>query len=440
MRRVLTILCLASTVFGLPVHANELSSSRPDGSFALYDAIAHIHEHHPALMAARESLKETQELYPQARAGWRPSLNAEASIYHSDIESSNFGTADGTTTKELSLNLDQPLWRGGRTFAETDRAEFLIKAGVATLKQREQDLFLQTASVYMDVLRDQQLLELRKNNEQILLEEMEAVEERYRLGDTTITDVNQSEARYVRAKSNTYSAFQNLYTSEARFEELTKMSGPYSFTMPVPGFVLPDNVEDMVLLAEQFNLELLIAKFEHVAAEENIEAIERELLPQVSAFASYNKQYDPQPGLNDESETRTVGLRATLALYQGGTIRSRTREARYAHKRGEYEIEDIRMQIRQQLNAGLYAYQTAKAESEARALEITASEAALNGVREEARLGQRTILDVLDADEDLINAKIAAVRAQRNHVVAKFQLAATLGLLVMDNLKYIDEN
>lgn len=185
----------------------------------------------------------------------------------------------------------------------------------------------------------------------------------------------------------------------------------------------------MIAMAETANPDIWIAKYKHQASEHDIDAVLRELFPQISAFASYNKQYDPQPGIVADSETQTIGLRATLALYEGGSTRSRIREARRASYRQKYEVERVRQEIRQEITSSWRSYLSAQAEKKSRKAEIKAAEMALEGVREEMHLAQRTVLDILDADQEVIDAKVAMARAERNEIVAKHSLAANLNML-----------
>ncbi|MEZ5814453.1 MAG: TolC family outer membrane protein [Alphaproteobacteria bacterium] len=395
----------------------------------LEDVFIRVYEGHPTLQAAREELKAVQELYPQARAGWLPSLDAEAGIFSTKVESSNFGAGDGATTKDLTLSLDQPLWRGGRTFAETARAHDLIRAGEAVLSGAVQSLFLDAATSYMDVLRDQDLFELRRQSEHILLQDYYAVREREKLGSATVTDILQTRVRLERAKSQRIDAHNNLSRSLAAFQNIMAVWPPYILEAPQHDFEFSGDMAEMVAVAEERNPELLIAKYEYDAAKHHSDAVFRELLPQVAAFASYNKQYDPQPGIVEESETQSVGVRMTLALYRGGGTRSRIREAKRNFKQREYEISEIRREIQQEIVSHWRSYKAAQAESFIRMREIEAAQAALQGVREEFVLGQRVMLDILDADEELINARVAFTRARRNESVTGFALAKSLGFL-----------
>jgi len=398
-----------------------------------------IHQSNPTLLAARQQLKRTEELYPQARSGWLPSVTAQAGIFKSNIENSNFTSGTGATTKDLTLGIDQPIWQGGRTFSETNRASDLISAGYDVLRAIEQDIFLNTARAYINILQDQELLDLRHENEQIFDDEYMAAQEKFEIGYGTSTDVQQSLASLIRAQSNRIQAKSNLDISYAKLEEITGEKMTNNLTMPSFDFPIPQQSFAIEKMTEKQNPELRIALFEKQAGDHNIDSQFRVLLPQISAYASINKQYDPQPGITNENRTDTIGLRATLAIYQGGLTRSRIREAKYAAKQGEHQIEETRRRLLQESVSNWISYKTAILRTENYKQEVTATEKTLDGVRAEEQMGQRTLLDILEADEDMIDAKIALTRARYDEITLKFALAKSLGLLNADalfNLKH----
>ena len=396
---------------------------------SLDDILHHVNEDNPSLKAAREELRRTKELYPQAKAGWRPSVNASADIYATDIDSSNFGNADGATTKDLSLSVNQPIWRGGRTFAETDRAQELIKAGEASLLKAQQSIFMDAATAYMSVLRDREILKIRQKNEDILMQELHAAWTRVDIGTITNTDVYQAKSRLARAKSIRIDAQRDLDISSAEFEQIIGMPPPKNLKPPHTTFPFPKTQADMIKLAEKQNPDIWIIKYEHSAAKYNVKATFRELFPQISAYASYNKQYDPQPGIIDDSRVNTIGLRATISLYEGGATRSRVREAKKEAKRLEYTILEVKRRIKQEIIRNLSSYNAAKSNTESRQVEIEAARLALKGVKEESMEGQRSVLDVLDADQEHIDAQASLTQARYNETLNQYALAATLGLL-----------
>lgn len=421
------ILFLMAVIFFSPAQAYA------ERQVTIADILKQVYESNPSLLAAREELNETMELYPQARAGWLPSLNAETSIYATDIDTSNFAGGDGATTKDMTVSLDQPIWQGGRTFSETAEARDLIRAGQAVLRKEEQKILLDALTAYLDVKRDREILALRRRNENNLQQEYEAAKERLELGEITKTGVAQAEARLARAEADRIGARRDLETSAAKFVAVTNMQPPETMSAPPLDFEFPGATDDVMALAEQQNYDLIIARFRHKAAEHNADSVFRELLPQLSAFASWNRQYDPQPGIISETQTETVGLRATLAVFQGGILRSDLRKARAKAKQQEYGIDAVRDQVRQDVTRNLRSYEASKKQVKSRHVEIKAAKAALEGVREESRIGQRTLLDVLEADEDLIAAKIALAQARRNEAVAAYALANVLGFDLYSN-------
>ena len=428
----LAILICHFTVFVAQAQENK-SDSITNIDFST--ALRHVYESNPSLYAAREELKETKELYPQARAGWLPNISAETSIFTTDIDNSNFGAVDGTTTKDITLGVTQPIFSGGKTFAAVDRSHHLIRAGERILNQVEQDLVLKTAMVYANLLCDTRILKLRQRNEKSLKNELAAAQDKYNFGENTVTDVHQAQVRYQRAMSDTYYATGQKQASEAAFVEIVGHA-PLSLASFNATFHFSQDLELMVQIAQRNNPDIDIAQYRHEASKKQIDVVLREMFPQISAFASYNKQYDPQPGLIDRSENKTIGLQATLALYEGGATRSRVRESRYAANRQKYQIEEIKRRIRQEVTSNWRMYQASQAQLASREKEIEAAELALEGVREESRMGQRTVLDILDADQEVTNAGISLAKTHRDNMIAKFQLAASLGILGLDQVHY----
>lgn len=394
----------------------------------LQDTLMHVYNNSPQLQAAKAGLHAAHELYPQALAGRRPTLTTQGSIYTTDVESSNFGRGDGATTKEYSVNLEQPLYSSGRTDAQVDRANAMIKASYATFLQGEQDLFFQTAQAYMNVIRDRQILQLSQQNEDILHQELTAIHARFEGGDVTKTDVEQTKSRLARAQADRIGAHSNLEESYAEFQSVTGFAVSGALHYPVPNFSFPATLNEMVVIAEDKNQILKESRHQLQAAEFEADAVLSELLPQIKAFASYQKEYDPQPGIIDESQVETIGLRATLTLYQGGAIRSRVREARSRAQQRRYEIQDQQQDIKAQVLESWKTLKMAQEQMAARTEEIDAAKRARDGVKEEARMGERSILDTLDADQEVIGAETSYINVRYASVMASFALARALGV------------
>ncbi|MCC6597998.1 MAG: TolC family outer membrane protein [Alphaproteobacteria bacterium] len=409
-----------------------ISESFRENGLHLEQALRHVYEHNPVLQAARAELHAAQELYPQALAGWRPTLNAEAGIFATDIDSNNFSRGTGATTKDLTLSIEQPLFRGGRTTSQTARAKALIMAAQAQTLRTEQKIFLETTIAYLNVMQNRTVLELRRGNEHMLGEELTAARERFKAGAITITDIHHGESRLARARAQTQESMNALEASNAEFEYLTALSPDTTFYYPPNVTDLPQNLGEEIETAMEKNPDILAAKYAHKAAGHNADATLRELFPHIFAYASYNRQYDPQPGIIDEFEVETIGLKATLALYQGGATRSRLRQNRQTANQKYIEISEIKNRVRADITIHHKALKSAQTEITARLEEIEALKQAREGLREETLMGMRTTLDLLDADQELLTARTALAAARRNAAVASFSIAKNAGLLTPD--------
>jgi TolC family type I secretion outer membrane protein len=393
------------------------------------ETLRYVYENNPSIKAAAADLDATKELYPQARAGYRPTLSAEASVYAAHIDNSNFPEGDGATTKQWAVNLDQPLYRGGRTSAETARAKNLIRAGNALRDQNDQNVFLAAATAYFDVVRDRDLSALSRGNAARLRQELDGARARFTAGEITKTDVRQAESRLARAEAEQVISTGNYQASRAAFESVVGFLPPETIDSGPAPFVFPQSLDSMIATAEDANPGVIKARYDHKAARNEIDAASSDHLPQLSAFASYDKQLDPQPGIVDDTAQATIGLRARLALYQGGLVNSRVRQAESNANRRGYQLSEAERDVREQVTKNWRALESARAETASRRAEISAARTAREGVGEEARLGERSVLDVLDADQELQNAEAALVRAARNEAVAAYALAASLGML-----------
>lgn len=394
----------------------------------LAQVLLYTRDNSPALAAARAELEAANELYPQARSGWKPIIDADARIYRSDIDNSNFGNADGTTTKDFSINLEQPLFRSGRTTAQTARAESLIRAAEAHYKRTEQDTLFSAAQAYINVLSDRKLYALRQDNEYFLDEERRATQEKLDAGLLTVTDARQAEARLARAQAETLHASGRLEASYAAFQRITGLNPVHTFFYPAD-ISMMTSLDDLTKQAQNTNPDILATYHTHQASEHHADASFREHFPQIFAFASFNKQYDPQPGIVDDSETRTLGIRAAIPLYDAGLTASRVREAKSTVTQRMREMEDMHRRIEAALRAEWKNREAAIAEMNARMLEISAAEHARDGVKEEAQLGERTVLDILDADQDLLSSQAALIEARRTELLARYRIYALLGQL-----------
>lgn len=429
MRR-LTLIAFAACLCAAAAASAETSTD-----FGLTQVLVHTYENNPTLRAARAELMSTYEITPQALAGRRPSVGVSADISRADIEQTTFGSG-GLTSKSMGLSLTQPLYRGGRTTAGVRGAEYTVRAAVAEYAQTEQSVLLAGIQAYLDVYRDQQIVELRKNNESVLSRHLNATKKRLEVGEKTRTDVSQAESRLADAAAGTIQARGQLASSRAFFEQIAGLPVPpdgIALSDNSPG--VPETLEEAMSVAEQNNPAILAVGYIQKAAEENIGVAEGELLPEISLDGGLSRAYDPLPGFTKQQDIAQIGLSASLPLYKGGSVQSRIREAKHTANQRRIEIEEAHRDIRRQAADAWQVLETARAVIKARHSQVQAAELALSGVEQEMGQGTRTTLDNLDAEQELLAARVAEVSAQRDAHVAAYGLLAVMGGLTAKNLR-----
>ena len=306
------------------------------------------------------------------------------------------------------------------------------------MRSRELEVLEDAGSIYLDVLRDTALLKLSQNTRDVIARQLEATQDRFDVGELTKTDVSQAQARVARADSDIITATGNLNASKARFEEII---GAPAQGLGKPDIELrvPDNLPEAETDADQNSPMILAAEFVHRASEQDIDGVFGELLPEVGFSSSWNKAYDPSPGLYDRQTTSVIGLTATMPLYEAGSVRSRVRQAKHTANQRYIEIMETRREVRQNIVSNWADLQAAQAEIRSRKAQVEASAIAQEGVTQETDLGARTILDVLDANQELFDAQVALVTAERNEMVARFALLSTLGSLTPQTLGFPED-
>jgi outer membrane protein len=401
---------------------------------SLEKTLRKVYQDNPSLEASRFGLKATHELYPQARAGWHPIISGEGSITSTDIDTGGASREDGATTKSMSVGAEQPIFRGFRTTSEIDSAKSRIKAGYDRLKQTEQDIFLRTVENYMNVIRDRMIVTLQQRNRDILAKELESLQARFDAGDVTRTDVKQAQSRLSMALAEEARAQGDLKSSNAMFEEVVGIMPPQDMVFPASKMSLPKTVQEMSVMADTQNPELWAARHDHLASVSDVEVAASDLYPHVTAFASYIKEYDPQPGTIAESETSAIGVRARILLYEGGKTRSQIREAKNRENQRYIQTIVTAKAVRSELIRNWSQYEAHSLEIKAREEAVQAARLSVEGVREEARLGERTVMDTLDAEQEMLEAEVALARAKRDQIVSSYALAASMGRLLPEHM------
>ncbi|WP_211847184.1 TolC family outer membrane protein [Neoroseomonas eburnea] len=426
-------------------------------SQTLQEALAAAYSNNPTLLAARAQLRAVDENVPQALAGWRPTVVIAGSAGYSDTslrsqqtvtaQRDQFGnllnpstagqpfslyTDSPRDTATLQATVSQPVYRGGRTTASTRRAENQVYGQRARLLATEQQVLLDSVSAYVGVIRDTEVVRLNANNVEVLNRQLQATNERFRVGEITRTDVAQAESRLAGARASLQQAEGNLQSSRAIFVRLigiepTRVQAPPPLVPPVR------SQQDAVRIASDNNPTVVAAMFEEAAARDFIDVQFSTLLPQVSVNASAFR-LDNQNARGARQTGAQVTANLNVPLYQGGAEHAAVRQARQQAQQARQAVADARRLAAQQATQTWESLRTARAQVESVRAQIRAQEIALDGVQREAIVGSRTTLDVLNAEQELLNARVNLVQALATLINASYQLTASIGRLTARDL------
>lgn len=401
---------------------------------SIEETLASAYRTNPLLQAERARQRATDETIAQALSNWRPSVSVSSDIGRAKDWNATTDTVRKTVTETERLRspatvsgvVRQPIYRGGRTIAETSRAENNIQRGRAQLQTVEQQVLLDAATAHLNLLRDTAVLDLNVNNEQVLTRQLAAARDRFQVGEVTRTDVAQAEARVARARADRIQAEGNLTSTRANYRRVVGEA---------PGAIqparLPPNLpatEAMALSRVAENPNVVAAAFNEKAARDSVDVIAGELLPTVNLQSTVARAEETQTRGFDR-DTASIQLTFAIPLYQQGLVEARVREAKQVAGQRRIEMEDARRRAQEDTTRAWEALNTARARINAIQAQIRAAEVALEGVIQESRVGSRTVLDVLDSEQELLNAKVQLVQSQRDEVVAAFQLTSATGQL-----------
>lgn len=405
---------------------------------SLYDVLAIAYQNNPTIRAARAELKVVEEQLAQAQSGFLPNVTANADILHTDVKTDGNSpiTSDGgNVSKSASINLTQPVFRGGSTYANIAQAKNIITVQRFALSAIEQEVLYNSVVAYMDLYQNRAVLALQENNARLLKEELEQAQARFTVGELTKTDVSQSEARLASATAAVADARSNLASALAIFRERIGGEPPSDLGYPVIKFKIPENIEEALALSQTNNREIIQAQYQKKAANSYVKSVKGELLPQVNAIGTLDKVYD-QSDFIDEQRQAAIGLTASVPLYSGGATRSRIREAKKSALQRHEEIHVVQERVKQEVISNWSLWQAAKATIKARMAQVEANKVAQEGVEYELEFGERTTLDALNAHQELLEAQVELIQSKRNEAVAGFSVARSLGLLVPQNLGF----
>jgi outer membrane protein len=399
----------------------------------LATALSKAYVLNPLLNAARANKRSVDEGVPTAKSAGRPKVNASTDFGHTWLDTRLPGAlpnaAGGLYPGGVGLSVNQTLYSGGRVENGVRQAETGVLAAREALRNDEQRTLLDGVTAYMNVVRDTAIFNLRQNNVTVLNEQVRQTQDRFNVGEVTRTDVAQAQAALAGAKSDLAVAQSNLRSSIAVFRKNIGIDPKtLSPVPPFPAARLPKSQGDAVQRAIKDHPSIAVALHAVDAQLLQVKIVEGELYPTVSASATASRRYDTAYR-KDTRNTATVLGQISVPLYDGGSAFSRTRAAKETLGEKRLNLDQARDEV---VAAAISAWALLEAtgfQIEGAAAQVSSAEIALNGVQEEARVGQRTTLDVLNARQALLNARVAQVTAQRDRVVASYSLLSSVGQL-----------
>jgi outer membrane protein len=406
-------------------------------------AIVQAYQNNPSLNAQRASLRATDENVPQALSGYRPKLSVTATGGYNFENATSIIPLNGvlTTTqfgqtfysRTVGATGTYTLYNGMQTANRTRQAESQVDAARETLRVTEQQVLLDAATSYMNLLRDQAVLDLQRRNVEVLTEQLKQTRDRFNVGEVTRTDVAQAESRLAAGRSQLLAAQSQYVTSRANYRRVIGVdAGTLAAGTPVDR-LSPRVLAKAISQGEALSPSVLAAAYGVDIAELAVKISEGSLYPSLSVTGSVLQGTNPAFEVTKEVQAAVVG-QLTIPIYQGGSEYSAIRQSKETLGQQRLNLDINRDQARATVVQSWGQLDAAKAEIESTTAQVNAAEIALNGVREEARVGQRTTLDVLNAQQELVNARVALVTAQHDRVVASYTLLAAVGGLSMQRL------
>lgn len=412
----------------------SFAGTAPSFADTIEAALVRAYQNNPQLNAQRASVRATDENVPQALSGYRPkvSITASGGYQYTDAIVSSAGVAiplhGVQVPRAVGATVTQSLYNGNQTANRTRAAEGQVSAAREGLRVLEQTVMLSAATIYMDYLRDAATVEVQKSNVRVLEQTLKQTRDRFNVGEVTRTDVAQSEAQLAAGRTQLLTAESNLTTTRSNFRRIIG-NDPVALQAgsPVDRF-LPPSLPGAVDLALIENPNVTAAMYGIDVSFLNVKVNEGALFPSVTLQASAQQGYD-QSISQPRGFTAAAIAQINVPIYQGGAEYSLIRQSKETLAQQRLALEQVRDQTRASVAQAWGQLLAGKAQVSSAQAQVQASEIALNGVREEAKAGQRTTLDVLNAQQALVNARVALVTAQHDRVVASYAVLNAVGRL-----------
>lgn len=407
------------------------------GAETLDQALAAAYQNNPQLQAARAGQRAAQKDIDAAKDGWYPSLTFDGGVGRDkttgDITFFPGPPFSATLAQShIGVRLDQPIWQGGTISDRIHAAEDTASSVHAMTRARESAVLLQAVKAYLGVVTAQAVLKVQTHNVETLRKQLDAAQESLKHGEGTRTDVAQAKSRMEGALAARIQAQSHLAQAQADYR--TVIGQP-----PAPGLTLPRNIPPLPASLQQAtelasrNYQVVAARFNAQAAHATADSVHGQLLPKIGLYAEVVRQNNPQYGFAQVTD-RVIGLTVSVPIWQGGAVRDQTAAARERANEAELQTQATTDQARNEAVAAWQNYLAANSTVSSFRAQLDAARIAYQGTRDEHRHGLRTLLDVLNAVQEMRNAQVSLVRAQRDRIVAAYALLAVTGGLTARGL------
>lgn len=399
-------------------------------------SLAAAYSVNPRLNAARADLRALDENIAIARSGNRPRIGAGFSTSTSSTRT-EFRAFPARTTGSrptaVQLQLTQPLFQGFRVRNTIRQATSAVRAQRRALENTEQEVLFDTAAAFADIIQNRAIVGLRRDDVRFLAEQVRAAQDRFEVGEGTRTDVSQAEAQQAQAQSALNFAVATLAASEATYFQLTGLVAGNLRDDYDAGRLLPKSLSVAVEAGQRGHPAIQAALLDVDTAVFNTKVLEGQFLPSVNVVADVGSTFNPGNGIRRQ-DSASIGLNVDIPIYQGGRVSAEVRQAKEALGASRIQVDVTRDAVRQNTVAAWANYRASVRSIFAARTAVFAGQLALEGVVEEQRVGQRTTLDVLITQSDLVNAQITLAQAERDRKVATFALLSAIGRLTAATL------
>ena len=401
------------------------------GPESLADAMASAYADNPTLNAQRASLRATDENVPQALSGFRPTVSASASANASTFDSPTYGRSTYYPTTE-SITITQPIFTGFRTVNGLKAADSAILAAREVLRNTEQTTLLSAVEAFMNLVQAQATLNLQKQNLEFLQQQVKAAQDKLNVGEGTKTDVAQTNSSLASGQASYYSAVASLNNAVATYEQVIGHTPRALGAAKSVENLLSKNLNAALADAMTNHPSILAASYDIDIAEYNVKIEEGALLPTVALEGSLSHEDGSSASSNGNSASAVASL--SVPLYSGGATASKVRQAKETLAQDRLQLDSARDTVRATTISAWGTLDSARAEIRSADAETSAQNLVLSGIIEEQKVGQATTLDVLNAQQTLLSARVALITAQHDRVVASYSLLASIGKLNAETL------